>query len=130
MYNKTYRIKTVLRWNIVGIVAIFSAQLLAAPPGNTNQASLDDRMEEVATINPAFGGLFYDENGDLNVYLTNPKAKAGVMLALQKVFGRELEDNNPGKSQRFTGKPRLSPGDFNALEARFNIKQLNKMKKV
>lgn len=129
MNNTTHNINTLIRWSTLTVTLSISGTLLAAPPGQDIQTSLDDRLEEVATINPAFGGLFYDENGDLNVYLTNPKAKAAVTQALQKVFGRELEDNNPGKSQRFKGKPTLGAGDFIIREAKFNMKQLGKWKK-
>ena len=61
-----------------------------------NAVTIDHKLGQVAKELPGFGGMFFDENGDLNIYLTpsaaeehrkapaiwNDKAK----VALAKVF--------------------------------------------
>lgn len=74
-----------------------NAEISSVHPG---MRTLDDQLVEVANNFPGFGGMFFDENGDLNVYLAgaaavehrkapdiwNEKARA----ALTRVFGEGL----------------------------------------
>ena len=57
MNNTTHNINTLIRWSTLTVTLSISGTLLAAPPGQDIQTSLDDRLEEVATINPAFGEI-------------------------------------------------------------------------
>lgn len=116
-------IATPARIITAGACLLLANALFAAP--NT----IDDQLAQVAEKVPAFGGMYYDDNGDLNVYLTNPKAKGLANAALKSVFGRSLELSHPTRSKRFKGKPTLKVGDFKTRKAKFNIKQLAKWKK-
>lgn len=100
---------------------------MAAPPQKPLPPTIDDQLQEVNNKAPGFGGMFYDENGDLNVYLTNPKAKAAAGKAIQAVFGAKRP--GPRDSKRFTGKPALAPGDIKVIPAKFDIAQLANWKK-
>ncbi|WP_455211599.1 hypothetical protein [Kaarinaea lacus] len=57
----------------------------AAPPDGKPQ-TMDDQLTNVAEQVPAFGGMYYDVNGDLNIYLTNPKVKDLVTAALSELI--------------------------------------------
>ena len=111
-----------------GICFTLAQTSFAAPPDKLPE-TMDDKLAKVAERVPAFGGMFYDDNGDLNIYLTNPKAKGLATAALKNVFGRSLEDSHPSKSRRFEGKPKLKVGEFKAVPAKFSIGELTKWKK-
>ncbi|HXH41311.1 MAG TPA: hypothetical protein VNN08_21970 [Thermoanaerobaculia bacterium] len=78
------------------------------PPG------LDGRFAELARQVPGFGGYFFDDNGDLNVYLTDlirePAARAAVA---------DVARNRPGRSQQPWVGPAaiiIRHGDFDFLQ--------------
>lgn len=111
-------------FGIVFPLLIFSSALVAAPP-----LTLDDQLAKVAEKSPAFGGLYFDENGDLNVYLTNPKAKGQVQASIRSVFGQQLINAHPSVSKRFIGKNTISPDDFIVRKGKYSIKNLQRWKK-
>ena len=61
--------------------------LEAAPPGPRAPRTLDDALAEVAQDVPGFGGMFYDERGDLNVYLLDPGQQVPAETSIASVFG-------------------------------------------
>jgi len=72
------------------------ARLNAAASNGTPQTSasnvggartLDDLFEQIAQAVPGFGGMFYDERGDLYVYLLDPTQQALAETATAFVFG-------------------------------------------
>lgn len=116
---------------IIGLASscLLITQAVTAAAPKAKIQTLDDQLLSVSEISPEFGGMFYDDNGDLNVYLTNTKAKRSTLAALKKVFGENLLKSAPTQSKHFKGKPRLKSGDIRVLKGRFNIKQLAKWKK-
>lgn len=76
-------------------------QFLIRPPGGANLTSdpgarparprtLDEEFSAVAQEVPGFGGMFYDESGDLVLYLTDPSRVTAATEALVRRFGSEI----------------------------------------
>ncbi|HEX5084607.1 MAG TPA: hypothetical protein VFY40_21405 [Blastocatellia bacterium] len=106
---------------ITSVVVLFA--LLAMPfaggagnaalnTGNSNPAApgfaqmdeietSDDRLAAVAREVPGFGGMFYDQDGTLQVYLSGQKgpAPAALIASLDDVITREV-----GKGERLSGR--------------------------
>jgi hypothetical protein len=77
--------------------------------------SMDDRLEALTADVPGFGGLFYDSNGRLTVYLTDSTDR----LKLQDPLARFLARGNPAAlSER-----RAEVVGMRILSARFDYKQ-------
>lgn len=114
---------------VVSLSVVYATKLYAVTPPNVSKSlSIDQKFQKIADQAPGFGGMFFDENGDLNVYLTDPKSKATAKAALHSVFGKGLLKSGPSKSKRFKGKPRLAPGDIKVLPAKFSFNELSKWK--
>jgi len=125
------------------IVAMFLVSVITAcsrseePRGSLpviTEIAMEEKLLETAKRLPGFGGMYFDDNGDLNVYLVEDvaglrgeKLKARhdqVQKVLSDVFGRELLSQ--GRVQRdqdaakpITGDPAkiiLIKGDFNAIQ--------------
>jgi len=66
-----------------------------AQAGPRTAPGLDGRFLELAHQVPGFGGYFFDDNGDLNVYLTDlskePAARAAVADVAQRRFQRHQQ---------------------------------------
>ncbi len=121
--------KSMMRVGLTCSCIILAQTAIAATPVKGQPLTMDQQLVNVTEMVPEFGGMFYDDNGDLNVYLTNPKAKAAAQAALKKVFGRGVDNSRSSRSKHFKGKPRLKAGDFRVLKARYTVKQLSKWKK-
>ena len=62
--------------------------------------TLDEQLVTVGKLLPGFGGMFFDDNGDLNVYMVQPDEelaapdrearRARIEAALTAVFGKDL----------------------------------------
>lgn len=97
------------------------------PRANT----MDHKLAQVAHELPGFGGMYFDDNGDLNVYLTvkaaaehrkapgiwNEKAKA----ALIKVFGKNLLTRGVSAHRPKTGR---SEARIEVREGKYDIREL------
>src|SRR5689334_12200394 len=78
------------------------------PPG------LDGRFVELARHIPGFGGYFFDEQGDLNVYLTDPSQEPAARAALANVAR-----NRPERSGHPWSRPAeimVRVGDYDFLQ--------------
>ena len=108
-----------------GLMFAVSTSIIAAPQVPLPPTA-DENLQEINRQAPGFGGMFYDDNGDLNVYLTNPNNKAAAGKAIQAVLGAKRL--GPRDSKRFQGKPTLTPGDIKVIPAKFDVDQLAKWK--
>jgi len=73
-----------------GPVGDLSKTFKLEPIGDSKKAAWDDPFAEVAQRVPAFGGMFFDDQGVLNVYLLDLSQKEAVEEAIVTVFGSEL----------------------------------------
>lgn len=56
--------------------------------GKQKIKTINDDFSDIASIDPDFGGMFYDSDGNLNIYTTNTqKDNATVKNAITKTFG-------------------------------------------
>ncbi len=55
-----------------------------ASGGNAN--TLDAQFEQLTSEIPGFGGLFFDESGRLNIFLTDPTARDRAIPILENFF--------------------------------------------
>src|SRR6185295_9828361 len=80
---------SVCLFTILGLTAagsVFAATRSAAP------TSIDDLELAVAQRVPSFGGLYFDGNGSLNIYLTDGAQLAAAESAIAAVFGKDRFD--------------------------------------
>jgi len=70
-------------------------------PVQDGTETLDDSLAAVARQIPGFGGMFFDQDGTLQVYMLGQKgpADAGLMTLLDNVITREV-----GRGERLSGK--------------------------
>jgi len=74
--------KRSLRVVVLSLSLLAATAATAAPPFET----VDAQLLDLAAAYPGFGGLFVDQSGKLNVYLTDAAQQAGTM---QKALGGE-----------------------------------------
>jgi len=72
------------------LFTVISLNTNATQANGITARNLDEQFGLVADKVPDFGGMFYDENGDLNVYLTDPGQAATAKAALTAVFGTDV----------------------------------------
>jgi hypothetical protein len=98
-------------------------------------SDMDGQLAKVADRLPGFGGMFFDDNGDLNVYLVAADApadtqalearKARVETAITAVFGKDLlvqgrdRRSEPGSQ----AMPERSP-EIKIIKGKYDIPQL------
>lgn len=58
-----------------------------APINPRQGQSLDDRFAEIARRVPGFGGVFFDQTGQLTVYMRDPSRAPAARTAISQVFG-------------------------------------------
>ena len=78
-------------------------------PGQQRLAGLDSEYAGIAAKARGFGGMFYDENGTLNVYLTNE--------ARQSPQARQRALDEVSASLQGRGRPAPSSSEVKVLEA-------------
>jgi hypothetical protein len=70
-----------------------SSPVVSAAPAQTDQdENFDDRLAKVAMQVPGFGGMFFDQDGTLQVYMVGQKEplSASSMAFLEDVIAREI----------------------------------------
>jgi len=72
-----------------GPVGDLSQALRSGSIGDSKEGLWDDPFAEVAQRVPAFGGMFFDDQGVLNVYLLGLSQRGAVEEAITAVFGSE-----------------------------------------
>jgi hypothetical protein len=78
------------------------SNLAAAPaPAQTGDETYDDHLANVAKQVPGFGGMFFDQDGTLQVYMVGQKEplSAASMAFLEDVITREI-----GRGERLSGR--------------------------
>lgn len=77
-------------WFLFGLVFIFSERAFSqeSPDTGSPPRSIDDLFAKVAQQVPDFGGFFFDQNGDLTVYLIDTPASVAE-AAILSVFGSD-----------------------------------------
>ncbi|HEY8460499.1 MAG TPA: hypothetical protein VIM99_08980, partial [Blastocatellia bacterium] len=86
----------------------------AASPQADEVETADDRLAAVARQVPGFGGMFFDQDGTLQVYLQEQKGMApqSLMSLLDEVITREV-----GRGERLSGRGlEIRQGQYNFLE--------------
>lgn len=59
------------------------------PDGPQRVITINDRFSDIAKAEPAFGGMFYDKQGNLNVALLDTGKKESAQAAIAAVFGNK-----------------------------------------
>src|SRR5262245_31480671 len=99
----------------VAISAVNSNPAASPGPAQTNEMTSDDRLAEVGKQVSGFGGMFYDQDGTLQVYLLEQKGPVSdaLMASLDEVITREIG-----------GGERLSSKGVEILEAQYSFLDL------
>ncbi len=135
--------KQIRSFSIVILVIIVAACSISDRPpvgssiNNTEESipvTLDDKLVEVNKGMPGFGGMFFDDNGDLNVYLVdakeglNPQAlavqKVQVESAITSVFGSELLSQGAVQRDNLQGQALPKAAELKILKAQYDVAQL------
>lgn len=88
---------------LVVVFLLFAAVHGFADPSGRGRAvapGLDGRFVELTRQVPGFGGYFFDQNGDLNVYLTDLRDEPAARAALA-----DVARTRPERSQQPWGRP-------------------------
>jgi hypothetical protein len=107
-------------------------QEASAGPANV---TLDDKLIRVARLVPGFGGMYFDDNGNLNVYLVEdvralaPEAaeakKAQLMKALIDVYGTGLlSEGKVRRSERAEEQVAAPPPSVQIVKGDYDVLQL------
>ena len=98
--------------------AMQSEGLQSQAASGTIRGSIDDLFAEVARRVPAFGGIFFDDQGNLTIYLTDLREKTAAEAAIVAVFGPHRSDIAGLIQQRGT----------QVLQGRYGFEQLKEWK--
>ena len=110
---------------------------VAAPDKLTGPVTLDDQFAEVAKSAPDFGGMFYDDRGQLNVYTAASEGlssqsleiqRADVTAAITSVFGKDvlLQQARGEASEEGIQPQSLSKSNIKVLPAKYDFLQLKR----
>jgi len=61
--------------------------------------TLNDRFAQLADEVPGFGGLFYDENGRLTVFLTDPSTQDEARDGISRFLRERVVGRGPGAAE-------------------------------
>jgi hypothetical protein len=115
------------------LVICYPTAAARAQTANPSVVTFDDKLAKVAEQSPAFGGMFLDEKGVLQIYMKNAaelrgvdamkSAKAQVSAAIASVLGAEFLTQAAG--------PRAPAGapEMNIIKGDYDFAQLAKWKK-
>jgi hypothetical protein len=109
------------------------------PDGTEEPAqNLDEQLLQMGERLPGFGGMFFDEAGTLNVYVTNlaeglsaqalEARRAEVETALTDVFGKELLEQGAGQRQGLSIQT-ASTAEVKVIEGQYDIAKLAQWRK-
>lgn len=112
----------------IALLAISSQTANAVPNQAPNPAlkhiSIDHHFGVVAKEIAGFGGAFFDKNGDLSVYLTNPEDKDHAKKKLTEVFGAERLMSKAPEKGRGEDKRKFPAGEIRVLQAQYSFDEL------
>lgn len=151
MFNKEKDIKSIsylagLGILLIALVTVSGCSNTGIEPGKGLSEKIETDDDLLLKINeqlPGFGGMFYDEKGQLNVYIVNlsstlkstenrksiiGKIKSNAETAIVKIYGKERLKSGSGIETATTGK---KPGKLKSLPIKLisglhNIRQLIK----
>lgn len=97
--------------------------------------TLDDQLVTVAELMPGFGGMFFDENGDLNVYMVvadeelsvqaREQRKSRLEVVLTAVFGKNFLTQGRGQDRGLRKQtPPKQPPRIKIIKGDYDISQL------
>jgi hypothetical protein len=94
-----------------------SNPVVSAAPAQTDHKTFDDTLADIAMQVPGFGGMFFDQDGTLQVYMVGQRGPANEALTslLDDVLAREVG-----------GGERLSSRGMEIREAEFNFLELHR----
>lgn len=75
-------------------------ELSAAGP---KHRTIDNDFEDLATLIPGFGGLYFDRQANLRVFLTDKKFRATAVIVLESFFGTRSVRLAKGKTLNVAG---------------------------
>jgi len=76
--------------------------------------TLDHRLAEIAEEVPGFGGLYFDENQDLVLFLENAKDQDAAVAAAVRKLGRRVVEPRPDRPR--PPRVRVRPSDYDYRE--------------
>jgi hypothetical protein len=113
------------------LAGLVCAPVFAAAPQPSADAapSVDEQLAGVARDVPGFGGMFFDENGDLAIYLVHPEHKDAATRRLAEVFGTErLRSREPAEG-RGADKRKLAAGEVRVLQGQYGFDELEQWRR-
>lgn len=95
---------------VIALLAVIAGGCTFFQPGFNTQPNapqtIDERFAKIAQNVPGFGGMFLDEQGKLNIYLTDKTRVASAQAEIASVFGNSVPQ----------GDVRVLRGDFDFTE--------------
>ena len=102
--------KRVTVLGVMALLAVIAGGCTFFQPGINTQSNapqtIDERFAKIAQNIPGFGGMFLDEQGKLNIYLTDQTRVAAAQAEIASVFGNSVPQ----------GDVRVLKGDFDFTE--------------
>ena len=136
LFNSNYTQAT--SYSLLFFLIFFSLSILAQPiddelgsipdekhPSNRGLANfdnLDQKLLRIAEKLPDFGGLFFDKNGELNIYLKNDHPQPRIERALKHGLGKGLSRSSL-KNPFYKVEEKLLDTKINVLKGKYNYKQ-------
>jgi hypothetical protein len=116
------------------LAGLFAAPAVSAAPeplpdAALQHASVDERLAIVARNVPGFGGMFFDENGDLAIYLTHPEHKDAATRHLTDVFGAERLRSKGPTQGRGADRRKLPAGEVRVLQGQYGFDELEQWRR-
>src|SRR5574341_498332 len=79
---------------VLGGCALFQPGINNQTPSNNEPLTLDEQYAKIAQSVPGFGGMFFDENNILNMYLTDQRQIAAAQAEIASVLGVSVPQAN------------------------------------
>ena len=97
---------------VIALLAVIAGGCTFFQPGMNDQTqtnapqTIDERFAKIAQSVPGFGGMFLDEHGKLNIYLTDQTRVASAQSEIVSVFGNSVPQ----------GDVRVLQGDYDYVQ--------------
>ncbi|MBI3659079.1 hypothetical protein HY230_01235, partial [Candidatus Acetothermia bacterium] len=81
---------------VIALLAVIAGGCTFFQPGMNDQTqtnapqTIDERFAQMAQNVPGFGGMFLDEHGKVNIYLTDQTRVAAAQAEIISVFGNSV----------------------------------------
>src|SRR3954469_21308846 len=116
---------------LAGLLASPAVSAAPEPIPDTalQRASLDEQLATVARNVPGFGGMFFDENGDLSIYLIHAEHKEAAKRHLVDAFGTQRLSSKEPAPGRGADRRKLPPGEVRVVQGQFGFDELEQWRK-